>query len=220
MAWYQRSYFNLGVKNLVNLLLLSFFVYFILTLNVFVQNFSLINATEYTMKELTYKGITFKCSNLISNNEAFLAVDNLIQNINLYNSRSFTKYYKNNNGILISFESFSCYSHFNMFIGSFNDVSYNYQFTHKNYNNSFFGFTDNDIIGGRQPQLAPKYLHLYHNSLAKIYLNQNNIFLNNQFMALNKKLVVSNTIYSKEVQNYIQINSFSLNDIIFKSLKI
>ena len=221
MAWYQRSYFNNFVLyRFFNLVILSLFTFIILDFNFFVNCIDLKISSKYLLKELTYNGITFKCSNLLSDKEAIMALENLLENKNKYNNFKFAKYYESLNGVLTPFNNYSCYSHPNLFIGSFENTLYNYQFSHNNYNYNFYKFTDNDIYNSKRIQFAPKYLYIYDNSLSPIYLNKNDLNLNNNFLELNSDLINKNIKHNVQVQNYINFQNSELKNVIDKSLRI
>lgn len=194
-------------------LVIAFIFCLLLNWNLNTNCFSIKNVHEIFLKELQYKGILFKCSIETPNEIAFQSIDNFLFN-NYKNNLSFSilKYYKIDNNIALPFNKYSCYSHPNLFLGTFNNLYWNLQFSHYTYNSNFINITDKDVMFIPKKQYICTQLYIYDSTFKQQFLN---------FDDLNKNTL---SVYKNEnpilIQKYINQNNFEFNKIVNKALKI
>lgn len=197
---------------LYNLIIAIIFC-FLLNWNLNTNCFSIKNVPEIFLKELQYKGIVFKCSIEIPNEIVFQSIDNFLYN-NYKNNLNFNilKYYKIENNIASPFNKHSCYAHPNLFLGTFNNLHWNLQLSHKMYDLNFKNLTKEDIFLLRKKQYICTQLYIYDSMFKQQFLNFNG--LSNNILS----------VYKNEnptlIQKYINKNNFEFNNIVNKALKI
>jgi len=188
-------------------------VFYILYFNFNVNCFSIKGVPDTFLKELQYKNIIFKCSKELQDDTAFNFIDNfLINNSNKF-KYNITKYYKIVNGVATPFNLNTCYAHPNLFFGIYNNLYFNFQFSHQQYNNYFKLISDKDLFDRRVDQYLSTQLYIYNGDLNQQFLNQNSLLRNN-FISY------KNDFDALKVQNYLNFNKNRFNNIVKKALKI
>lgn len=216
--WFK--YFS-GIK-VFTFIISTFILFFFIKYNINVNcaNFKCSsNLSNYVLTELFHNNIKFYKANCISEYNSKIALDLFLEyktNNNL--NYKLSKYFLNKNGFLIPFDKKSSYSHPNLYLGNFNNILFNYQFSHNNKFANFQPFTVNDIIRSGKPQYFSNTLYMYSNNLSQVMLNHNDLNLNQQYINLNESLIKENERYSLKAQNYLDFNKNKLDDFINYSL--
>ena len=209
----NRSIFQI-IRNkwLYNLIIAIIFC-FLLNWNFNIYCFSIKNVPEALLKELQYRDITFKCSVEIPNEIAFQSIDNFLFN-NYKNNLNFSisKYYKIENNIAIPFYKHSCYAHPNLFLGTFNNLYWNLQFSHHMHNENFINITDRDMFLSIKNQYICNQLYIYNSIFKQQFLNFDNLIKND--------LTVYKNENSNLIQKYLNVNNSKFHNIVNKALKI
>ena len=210
----NRSIFQIGLLRWLNCVLISLLILFILNVNINIFCFSVKGLSDTLLKELQYKNIVFKCSNNVCDNDAYTALDIFLNNKH-YNNLSFSvaKYFELKNGFALPFYKNTCYAHPNLFFGVYNNLYFNFQFSHNAHSTNFDFFTENDISGLRKTQYLSNQLYIYSNYLQQQFLNLNELSLNNRVVYKNN----SNPIL---IQDYINFNNLKFNEVVYKAFKI
>lgn len=162
---------------------------------------------EPFLRETYYRGIFFKCSKNISDEALFKAIDAFKNNNTfVYNV---AKFYEIKNGACVPFHPKSCYTHPNFFVGTFNNLHLNFQFSHHNNYFKSSEFFATDLFNLPNCQFINMQAYFYNNNLGIQYLNQNSLNLN--------KHIVYPNVNQIEIQSFIEINTESLNNFVNNS---
>lgn len=194
--------------------ILIVFIFNLELFNFYICCFSIKGLSSNTLKELNYKGVIFKCDQCVIDTEAYKAIDlfaaDAIYNLQMQN-HSFVKYFQKINNVLVPFPVNYPQAHPNFFIGSYNNLFFNYQFSHTQINKNFVNFSNSDLTGKEKPQFISNQLYIYASDLAQFFLNQNNLYKN----VYNLNTNLNN---AAKMQNYLNINNFRLQQIILNSI--
>ena len=156
----NRSIFQ--IVNFINLILFSLLTVLLLMHNENLNCFSFRGINNNYLKEIQYKNIIFNCSENISNNNAKLALDLFLENKEKTNYNfSIVKYFELRNNILYPFKINSCYAHPNLFVGNYNNLFLNYQFSHNIVNKIFSLISNQDLFFDQCNQYICHKLYIY-----------------------------------------------------------
>lgn len=222
----NRSIFQIRHKKLGGITLTTFLIIILLLLFIiFNKNVNCVDfkcsreITKYMLQEISYNNIKYYKAYCINEQDSKLALKLFLDyKKNQILDYKISKYFLNKNGVLIPFDKKSPYSHPNLFLGCFNNISFNYQFSHQNWQNKFTNFSDNDMIESGFNQYLCNNLYMYNSNLSQLMLNFNDVFYNEQYKSLNNDLLYEINKNNLKVQNYLENNKNNFNKFINNSL--
>lgn len=196
------------------MVILILFIFNLEFFNFFIYCFSIKGLSSNVLKESNYKGIIFKYDHHIIDTEAYKAIDLFVIN-NIYNLQTqnygFVKYYQKFDNILIPFPVNYPQAHPTFFIGTHNNLFFNYQSSHSCINSDFVKFSNRDLIDKIRHQYISNQLYIYSNNSIQLFLNQNNLYKNVYNLNINLD-------YAVKMQNYFNTYNFRLQQIILNSI--
>lgn len=224
----NRSIFQIWHKKLCGITITTFLIMILVLVLIFIfgSNINCVDfkcskeITKHILQEMTYNNIKYYKAYCINEQDSKLALKLFLDyKKNQFFDYKISKYFLNKDGFLIPFNKKSPYFHPNLFLDNFNNILFNYQFSHRNWQNNFLEFSSNDMIESRFKQYLCNNLYMYNNNLSQIMLNFNDISYNDQYKNLNNNLLEKINEDSLKIQNYLENNKNNFNKFINNSLK-